>query len=94
MAGNRETEMSVDRSQVLSKVTYSFGVINAEVTSITTNAINKIAVFLSLSLSLSEGLLRSLDESEGGGVEPSVTLPTVAEVFEERKCWANQRVTQ
>lgn len=90
MAGNWETEMSVDRSQVLSKVTYSFGVINAEVTSITTNAINKIAVFLSLS----EGLLRSLDESEGGGVEPSVTLPTVAEVFEERKCWANQRVTQ
>lgn len=50
MAGNRETEMSVDGSQVLSKVTYSFGVINAEVTSITTNAINKIAVFLSLSL--------------------------------------------
>lgn len=92
MAGNRETEMSVDGSQVLSKVTYSFGVINAEVTSITTNAINKIAVFLSLSLS--EGLLRSLDESEGGGVEPSVTLTTVAEVFEERKCWANQRVTQ
>lgn len=93
MAGNWETEMSVDRSQVLSKVTYSFGVINAEVTSITTNAINKIAVFLSLSLA--EGLLRSLDESEGGGVEPSVTLPTVAEVFEERKkCWANQIVTQ